>query len=423
MPENNRTYGMTPQGFIPKRLSQILDDLNNNIASITDHNGVSNGAAEKPFQNASDDSILQQVLGVFAEGLSECWEAAYDGSVQFDPLKNSGAGQAGTIQLNAMLLKPGEPSIINLELSGKPGTVVPRGASVATADGNYVFETTEAVNIGPDFGGEGLGTVEVQAECTEKGPIEPELGTVVSIQTPVSGWLGASNTELVALGSLEESEAEARRRQQRSTSLTSYRQIEAIYSAVMNVPGVIYCRAYQNNKNYPVDERGIPFKEVAVVAEGGDPREIANALFLRFPVGIIGYGNTSEVFYDKQGISYAISFSRPQEIAVSVQVDVVITSRADFPDTGAEQIRQAIINYAEYGGEGNENGFPPGANIVCSRLYTPVNSVPGHKVTRLQLAYFNEDEQEFSNADIPIAWNQVGRFDLDNISVNVSVED
>ena len=417
MPENNRTYGMTPQGFIPKRLSQILDDLNNNIASITDHNGVSNGAAEKPFQNASDDSILQQVLGVFAEGLSECWEAAYDGSVQFDPLKNSGAGQAGTIQLNAMLLKPGEPSIINLELSGKPGTVVPRGASVATADGNYVFETTEAVNIGSG------GSVEVQAQCTSKGPFEPELGTVISIQTPVSGWLGASNIATVALGSWEETEAEARRRQQRSTSLTSYRQIEAIYAAVMNVPGVIYCRAYQNNKEYPLDARGIPFKEVAVVAEGGDPREIANALFLRFPVGIVGYGNTSEVFYDKQGISYAISFSRPQEIAVSVQVDVVITSRADFPDTGAEQIRQAIINYAEYGGEGNENGFPPGANIVCSRLYTPVNSVPGHKVTRLQLAYFNEDEQEFSNADIPIAWNQVGRFDLDNISVNVSVED
>ena len=448
-PTNGSIYGMTPQGFIPKRLAHILDDLNANIANITNHNSGSSGtggtggtggsggsggtANEKPFQNAADDSILQQVLGVFAEGLSECWEAAYDGSVQFDPLKNSGAGQAGTIQLNAMLLKPGEYTIVQMELGGKPGTVIPKGSLVSTADENYTFATTEAVNIASS------GMVEVEAQCNIKGPVEPELGTVISIQTPLSGWLSAANIATIALGSWEETEGEARRRQQRSTSLTSYRQIEAIYAAVMNVPGVIYCRAYQNNKKYPQDERGIPFKEVAVVAEGGDPREIASALFLRFPVGIIGYGNTSEVFYDKQGISYAISFSRPQEIAVSVAVDVVITNRADFPDTGAQQIKQAILDYAEYGGQGNENGFPPGANIVCSRLYTPVNSVPGHKVTRLQIASgltgglsggitsgitggAGGASPEFSNADIPVAWNEVGRFDLDRISVNVTVE-
>lgn len=106
---------------------------------------------------------------------------------------------------------------------------------------------------------------------------------------------------------------------------------------------------------------------------------------------------------------------------------MVITNRADFPDTGAEQIRQAIINYAEYGGEGNENGFPPGADIVCSRLYTPVNSVSGHKVTRLEIAQGvdldnpdNTGNPVFSNADIPIAWNQVGRFDPERISVNVT---
>ena len=439
-PTNGSIYGMTPQGFIPKRLAHILDDLNANIANITNHNSGSSGtggtggtggsggsggtANEKPFQNAADDSILQQVLGVFAEGLSECWEAAYDGSVQFDPLKNSGAGQAGTIQLNAMLLKPGEYTIVQMELGGKPGTVIPKGSLVSTADENYTFATTQAVNIASS------GMVEVEAQCNIKGPVEPELGTVISIQTPLSGWLSAANIATIALGSWEETEGEARRRQQRSTSLTSYRQIEAIYAAVMNVPGVIYCRAYQNNKKYPQDERGIPFKEVAVVAEGGDPREIASALFLRFPVGIIGYGNTSEVFYDKQGISYAISFSRPQEIAVSVAVDVVITNRADFPDTGAQQIKQAILDYAEYGGQGNENGFPPGANIVCSRLYTPVNSVPGHKVTRLQitsgitgeLGGASGESPEFSNADIPVVWNEVGRFDLDRISVNVTVE-
>jgi hypothetical protein len=67
--------GMTPQGVIPKRPAQIIADLNDNLARIVDAQ-----TGERAFRNASDDSFLQQILSVFAEGLSECWEAACDAS-------------------------------------------------------------------------------------------------------------------------------------------------------------------------------------------------------------------------------------------------------------------------------------------------------------------------------------------------------
>lgn len=402
-------YGMTPQGFVPKRLSDIIFSLNDRIGDIVDPK-----TGEFPFQNATDDSILQQVLGVVAEGLSECWEAAYDGSVQFDPLKNSGAGQAGTVQLNAMLLKPGAHTLLRQKVMGKNGTTIPAGARVATEDGTQAYAFVESVSIGPS------GEAEGQVQCVVKGAVTPKDGTVISVQTPVPGWLGTANVETLATGSPQETESEVRRRQQRSTSLTSYRQIEAIYAAAANVPGVIYCRAYQNAKAYPVDERGIPFKEVAVVAEGGDPREIASAIFYRLGVGQLGHGNTFEVFYDTQGVSYPISFSRPYEKPVAVAVDVEILNRSIFPDNGAALIRQAIIDYAQYGGMGNEDGFPPGADVICTRLYTPVNTVPGHRVTRLAIGLVpNAGEAVLSDADIPIAWNEVARFYPDNITVNV----
>jgi len=319
------------------------------------------------------------------------------------------------VQLNAMLLKPGAYTIVEMELSGKNGTTIPRGARISSGDGLYTVSTMEPVFIGDS------GVTTVQAQFSEKGPFEPGLGTIITIRTPQSGWLKAKNTATLAVGDLQETEEEARRRQQRSTSLTSYRQIEAIYAAVMNVPGVIYCRAYQNDKVNPVDTRGIPFKEVAVVAEGGDPRAIGEALFLRFPVGVVGYGNTFEAFYDQQGVSYAISFSRPIDVLIAVEVDVEITNRANFPDTGGQLIAEAIVNYAKYGGEGNEDGFPPGADIINSRLYTPVNSVAGHKVTRLVTAVVpNSGKPAFSTATIPIAWDHVGRFDVSRITVNVS---
>lgn len=398
-------YGMTPEGFIPKRLAEIQNDISGSLADIVTETG------ERPFLNATDDSILQQIVGVFSEALAECWNAAYLGSIQFDPLKNTGAGQSGTVQLNAMLRKPGTAAIIDMELTGTPGTLIPAGSQIGTADSRHIYATSADVIL--DAAGKGL----VRAQALEKSDFIPELGTVVRILTllPGGGWTEASNIGLVSPGAVEESDELLRMRQQRSTSLTSYRLIEAIYAAVMNVPGVIYCRAYQNSKVIPADERGIPFKEVAVVAEGGDPREIAEALFLRLPTGQIGYGNTTEVFIDKQKYVYPISFTRPVDVEIWVAIRVRITVRADFPDNALELMAQEIIDYAQYGGAGNNNGFPPGSDIILTRLYTPINNVAGHAVTSLLIG----TSQAVAAQDIPIAWNEVARFHKDRISITI----
>ena len=57
-------YGMTDAGFVPKRLADIQSDLNLELANIVDP-----ATGEYPFQNAADDAILQQVVGVFASAL------------------------------------------------------------------------------------------------------------------------------------------------------------------------------------------------------------------------------------------------------------------------------------------------------------------------------------------------------------------
>ena len=116
------TFGMTPEGFKPKRLADIYADLNTGISTIVD---PQTGA--RPFQNISDDSILQEVLGVVAEGLSMCWNAAYEASVQFDPLKNTGAGQSATVQLNAIQRKPGTYTKVTMLMTGVLNTLIPAG--------------------------------------------------------------------------------------------------------------------------------------------------------------------------------------------------------------------------------------------------------------------------------------------------------
>lgn len=397
---------MTPDGFIPKRLADILFDINAKMSEIQDP-----VTGEYPFQNASDDSILQQVIGVFSEALSEGWNAAANAAWQFDPLKNTQAGQSGTVQLNALLRKPGAPSIVEMLLTGRPNTAIPKGSRIASAkDKTVVFITDADAVIGAD------GNAEVQATANTKGKFDPVPGEITVIQTPLSGWYSAANISIVSVGTVEESDEELRMRQQRSTYNTSYRLIDAIYAAVANIPGVIYVRAYQNATTYPADSRGIPFKEVAVVVEGGDPDTIANTLILRLPTGQNGYGNTSVVLYDQAGEPIAISFTRPVDVSIYVDVQIRITNRAEYPDDGIEQIKQAIVAYAQYGGIGNRDGFPPGANIVRTRLFTPINSVGGHGIVNMTVG---TSPANMGKTDIEIPWDHVGRFDVDRINVTL----
>ena len=393
------SYGMTLAGFIPKRLADIQNDMNASIALIVDpHTG------EYPFQNVTDDAVLQQVVGVFASALEEAWEAAYEASVQFDPQKNTGAGQSGTVQLNAITRKAGTKTILTFDLTGTPGVLVPAGALIAAASGETAYALQENVIFPVAEDGQRTSHAAARGVCTEYGAFDPEPGTVNTIQTPVAGWFNASNTATESVGTAQETDEELRKRQQRSTQLTSYRQIDAIYASVLAVEGVTYCRAYQNATTYPVDERGIPFKEVAVVAEGGDPAAITDALFLRFPVGVIGHG------------SIPISFSRPTPIPVYVNVIVEITNRSEFPDNGIQLIKEAIVAYAQYGDTSNTEGFPPGEDVIRTRLYTPINSIAGHEII---LCEIGTEQDALAEGNIPIAWNQVATFDVGDITVTV----
>ena len=405
------SYGMTLAGFIPKRLADIQNDMNASIALIVDpHTG------EYPFQNVTDDAVLQQVVGVFASALEEAWEAAYEASVQFDPQKNTGAGQSGTVQLNAITRKAGTKTILTFDLTGTPGVLVPAGALIASASGETAYALQENVIFPAVVEGQRTSHTTARGGCTEYGAFDPGPGTVNTIQTPVAGWFNASNTATESIGTAQETDEELRKRQQRSTQLTSYRQIDAIYASVLAVEGVTYCRAYQNATAYPVDDRGIPFKEVAVVAEGGDPAAITDALFLRFPVGVIGHGSISVTKYDQQGVGYPISFSRPTPIPVYVNVIVEITNRSEFPDNGIQLIKEAIVAYAQYGDPSNTEGFPPGEDVIRTRLYTPINSIAGHEII---LCEIGTEHGALAEENIPIAWNQVATFDVGDITVTV----
>ena len=400
-------FGMTDTGFKPKRISDVYESIKARITEITDEK-----TGEKVFQNESDDSLFMQFSFIVAEAIAECWEQAFQASNVRRPRNAKGAILRGLIQLNGLLAKFGSQTQINVKFTGLKDATIPQGSLISDVENSVNYSVDKSVTIGAD------GTATGTATALTKGPINPNNNTVIVIKTPTYGWTNVTNTGVVVVGAEPQTDEELHLEQQRATSNTAYRQIDAIYSGLLNVSGVEFARVYQNT-GLTTDSRGIEAKSVAVVVVGGTNEDIANSIAKK-SANINSFFGTTEVdVTDNQGQVNKIKFSRPEEVEIDVEVNITVTDSALFPASkqdAIDQIKQNIITYAEYNLQATE-GFAPGVDVVRTRLYTPVNEVPGFKVNSLKIGKHGQGAA--AENDIDIAWNQVAVFKEANIKVEV----
>ena len=397
------TFGMTDQGFVPKRLADVLESITTKVKEIQDDDG------NKPFINESADTELGQFAQIIAEEISICWEAAYLASQQFDPINASGVPLRGLIQLDGITASDGSYTQIELTLGGVAGTVIPQGSIVSSSDGKQLYATVESATLDAE------GTATVNANCTEKGPNDPESNTIITIKTPVFGWRSATNTDTISVGTLPDTDTQLHIKQEKATSATSYRQVDAIISGIIRVDGVKFARLYVNN-GLTTDANGITGKTIAPVVVGGTNEDIAEVLRLKCGTLDNFQGTTSVTYTGPLGDTQVVKFTRPTEVPIYVSIDISQTENSTFTSDDIDRIRQAIVDYAEYDQSGM-SGFPPGADVILSRLYTPINSIQGFKVNTLEIGTAADS---LSTSDIPIAWNELATFDVENISITVS---
>lgn len=399
-------YGMTSTGFKPKRLRDLLDETMADIRAITDEDG------QAVFINEKDDSIIGQFNAIVCEQLADCWQQAYAASTQFDPLNAFGVALRSLVQLNGIVPAYGSATKINVTLSGTSGTVVPAGSQISDVNANTIFSLNSDVIIGS--AGTGTGT----ATCNTLGEINPANNTIIQILTPVYGWHNVTNTSVAVLGDDPETDNQLHIKQQRETSNTSYSQVDALYAGITNLAGVDYVRIYQN-WTLETDDKGIPAKTIAAVVDGGDTEAIANVMWLKAPMLSNYAGNLEHpvTMFDRFGLAYQITFYRPEKVPVYIDLDITITDASIYPADAYDQIKQNIIDYAAYG-LNSSNGFPPGSPVIYSRLYTPINEVPGFKINHL---YIGTSASPTGTSDLEMSWLQVAEFTGDNINIEQSV--
>lgn len=403
--------GVTDQGFEAKRLADVLSDASEQLRTIVDP--VSGETLQPDFE--ADDPAMQ-VVQVPLDGTGLGWEAMQLVYQQFDESKVTGASQSALVQLNGIQRLDDSPSNAQEVLTGTPFAPMPAGILVADVNNVNQWATTEDVVL------DALGSATVTVRCTVTGPVSAAANTLTNIVTPQPGLASVTNPAAATLGRNIETNTELRQRQKLSTLAPASSPVESVYANLANVPGVTYVRVRQNN-TLTTDANGIPGKSVAAVIVGGEPEDIAMTLLARTGVVAEWYGTSSLTLFDVQGEPYVVKWTVPTALPIYVALTIQIINPSIFPADGLQAIKDAIKAYAQGGAPAlgvddgfSETGFPPGSTVVWSRLFTPVNFVPGHRVQSLFIG--TAPSPTLAN-DVTVPWDQFAEFTDANIDITV----
>lgn len=127
-------YGLTPEGFKQKRLTDIIQSMNSRIA---DQLGVQ--------ISTEANSVFGQLIGVFSYEIADLWEQAAQVYGAMYPHTASGVSLDNAAALAGITPIAAEKTTVVCTCYGTNGTQIPYGAQISfSTDSNIIFQCVDA---------------------------------------------------------------------------------------------------------------------------------------------------------------------------------------------------------------------------------------------------------------------------------------
>jgi uncharacterized phage protein gp47/JayE len=350
------------------------------------------------------DAVFGQLANIFAEVVGDQNELITVMANQFNPQTASGTFLSQMVLFNGIKRKEAEFSSVSLSVTANTGgCTIPAGSLVSDPVVGEQFATDSLIVVAPSA------TESVSATAVNSGPIEAAVDTLTKIDTPILGWESVTNPAAAVAGFNEETDPELRARREVAASQTGASTVAAIFTAVNNIDEVEDLKVVANNT--PATVNGVPPQHIFLIVLGGADVEIAQALFETVAAGI-GYHNlgipATSVDYNYPdpvtGDTYLIKFERPTDETVNIDIALDVDVET-FPPDGVDQIKAAVLAYFD-------TNQRIGVDVIRSRLYTPVNTVPGHSITSLLIGLGATAEQDIELQDFERAVTFTGNINI-----------
>ena len=258
---------------------------------------------------------------------------------------------------------------------------IPEGTRARTTDGEVEFETTTSATLE-----EGDTSVKVNARAVEGGT-DGNLPSdkLVVLPSPPSGVESVTNPEptgddeyentdgdSLTVGRDEEEDEDLRDRVYDATSLGGAATPSAIRESLEDISEV---RSYDIEINHTSEEKdGMDPYSMEVIVDGAADDVVAEALYdslsitqlLRLQSGIRGEEESHTIESDVLDQTVTVEFSRPEEVGIEVDVELVVGEEY----IGDDDIADKLVQYV--GGEQsdgtNASGLAAGRDVYEDRI-------------------------------------------------------
>ena len=232
--------------------------------------------------------------------------------------------------------KMGLNGSVSIDISGAPFTKIPKGFKVSDGENVYVLENDIQI----------MYTGKVSAQFIAETPKETIslANSVTQIVTSIVGVERVTNPAPSVAGILIENDSALYLRCQQYGSIFKNSSFASILANVSQVKGVTKIGGYENVSDNQETFLGFVLKphSFVIVVQGGDDKEIAQTIAQCKPPGSAMNGNTEiKLLIQDKEITYA--FQRPK--LVKLKIDVSCELNLNSPNTYADLVKDAILNY------------------------------------------------------------------------------
>lgn len=397
---------ITPDGISAPDKADVVAQLQSSFWQIFGSDAV-----------LDDDSQDGQLLGVFAQAITDLNDLAIATYNAFSPSSAQGAGLASVVKINGLTRDVTSNSTAIVSVAGAAGTTINNGLVGDNLGLGTQWALPTVVTI-PD-----AGTIDVTVTATAEGAVAAAPGSLTRILSPTLGWQSVTNADAAEPGNPIEDDADLRRRQAQSVANPSQTVLGGIKGSVAGLSGVGRVEVYENDTDAP-DGNGIAAHTIAVVVAGGDATDIATTIALHKTPGGGTAGTVTELVIDSKGVPSTIRFYPLTNVALTLTIN--LHPLAGYVSTTGDAIKAAIAAFL--------NGLDIGEDSYLNRLWAPANlsgdaasSSSGQTQTALDglsktfnlTGILQSRAGPPAAADVAIAFNEAATCDVANITLNL----
>ena len=324
----NEEWGLTPKGFYRPEYVQLMNALEYKARELFG-DGI-NLTVRSPLGIILrlDAWILNILFGV----LEKVYNSRFIDTSEGTSLYNLG-------RMIGLYLLPAGKATGYVTIEGECGTQIPEGYLLSTP-GGLQYTVMREEEIGED----GKTKVLVRAVQTGK-EYNTDAGTIVKLVNPavIRGVRTVYNEAPVINGRERETDAEYRERYYKSVDYAGGVNADAIRAALLqDVSGVYTAFVYENDKDVPDLEYGLPPHSIEAVVYGGLDENIANTIYHKKAGGIQTHGGSKIPVLTKSEQLVDIYFSRPVLKYINIRITRLETNN-DY--AGEDSIKNALVNF------------------------------------------------------------------------------